>query len=102
MYRLDNNEAFPATLDDLWIASAPEDGYIDNLKIFVCPSSGKGLPASPGAGDYFYDGTDLKTGKALTPNSPSTALIIRDSDVNFHKGGRNNLFADGHTEWVTE
>ncbi|MBI4846055.1 MAG: DUF1559 domain-containing protein [Candidatus Omnitrophica bacterium] len=102
IYRLDNNEAFPPDLDVLYDSATPEDGYIDNLKVFVCPSSGNGMPSSPAVGDYEYDGTDLITGDNLTPNVASTALLARDTNVTFHKGGRNSLFADGHAEWITE
>ncbi len=95
LYRVDYNEAFPANLNLLYNAATPTAGYIDNLKSFVCPSSGHTTPATPGAGDYTYT-------QPATNNPISTTMIVQDSAVTFHGGGRNNLYVDGHTEWKTE
>ncbi len=93
MYRLDSNELFPEDLDSLYKASAPEEGYIDNLKIFVCPSTGSGVPANPSAGDYTYT-------KPGSNNPISSTVIVEDKATN-HSGGQNKLFVDGHVEWVS-
>ncbi|MFH1458982.1 MAG: type II secretion system protein [Candidatus Omnitrophota bacterium] len=95
LYRLDYNEAYPANLNLLYDSAAPEDGYIDNLKIFVCPSSGSSVPAAPVDGDYEYVAP-------TTNNPPSTTWIVRDTDVSYHTAGRNYLYTDGHTEWHAE
>lgn len=95
LYRLDYNESFPSNLDLLYDSSSPADGYIDNLKSFVCPSSGNSIPATPSAGDYAYS-------VPATNNPPSTDWIASDSEVTFHSAGRNYLYVDGHTEWRIE
>jgi len=95
LYRVDYNEAFPANLNLLYTAAAPSEGYIDNLKSFVCPSSGHGVPATPGAGDYNYT-------QPATNNPVSTTMIVNDNAVTYHVSGRNELYVDGHTEWKPE
>ena len=92
MYRLDNNDAYPTSLNDLYAADGSK--YIDNIDVFVCPSSGNGTPANPAAGDYAY------TGNFLTPNALSIALVAEDKATATHRSGKNALFADGHVEWV--
>ena len=92
MYRVDNEDRYPADLNVLYNTATPSDGYIDNLKVFKCPSTVNAVPATPGAGDYTY------VGAALAPNAPSGSLVAHD-DANNHAGGRNELFADGHVEW---
>lgn len=92
MYRLDNNDAYPSSLNDLYAADGSK--YIDNIDIFICPSSGNGTPANPGVGDYAY------TGNLLTPNALSTAPVAADSVATYHRNGKNQLFADGHVKWV--
>ncbi|MDD5746916.1 MAG: phosphopantothenoylcysteine decarboxylase [Candidatus Omnitrophica bacterium] len=95
LYRVDYNEAFPSNLDLLYNTATPADGYIDNLKSFVCPSSGNGVPATAGAGDYVYT-------KPATNNPASTTMIVRDNALTYHGSGRNELYVDGHTEWKPE
>ncbi|MBU0634853.1 MAG: type II secretion system GspH family protein [Candidatus Omnitrophica bacterium] len=85
MYRLDSDEAFPATLNELYT------DYIDNLKVFVCPTTGNATPATPAVGDYAYT-------KPASNNPASTALVVADNNGN-HAGGGNILFADGHVAW---
>jgi len=79
MYRLDNNEKFPSSLTDL------STNYIDNPKVFVCPSD-----PTPADGSYTY--TDPGS------NPLSTVSIVEDKADN-HTGGKNVLVVDGHVEW---
>lgn len=95
MYRLDYNEAYPTGLNLLYNSTDPTKGYIDNLKIFVCPSSGNAIPATPAAGNYEYTAP-------ASNNPPSTTRILRDNNLSYHLSGRNNLYADGHAEWIAE
>ncbi|MCP4649508.1 MAG: type II secretion system protein [PVC group bacterium] len=92
MYRLDNNDSFPADLNALYNSTTPTDGYIDNLDIFICPSTGAATPANPAAGDYDYTAPG-------TNNPASTVTIVADKAAN-HKGGKNTLYVDGHVSWV--
>jgi len=85
MYRLDNNENFPSSLDDL------STNYIDNVKVFVCPSVGGAAPASPAAGDYTYI--------APASNNPASTEPLVEDNAGNHSGGKNVLIVDGHVEW---
>ncbi|MFH1094553.1 MAG: type II secretion system protein [Candidatus Omnitrophota bacterium] len=94
LYRLDYNDAFPADLDVLYDAANLNDSYIDNLKVFVCPSTGTqlgDLGGAPSGGDYSY------TQPAVT--DPSATFIVEDTTT-IHGGGRNKLSIDGHVEYV--
>ncbi len=90
MYRLDNEDKYPTNLDLLYDVATPVDGYIDNLKIFACPTTQNAAPATPGAGDYTY------TLPALT--DVSSTVICEDNAGN-HNGGENTLAIDGHAAW---
>jgi len=95
LYRLDYNEEFPPDLDALYNAAAKDKGYVDNLKVFVCPSSGTqvgDLGDSPNAGDYAYTNPG-------SPNAPSFVVIVEDKTIDNHKNGKNQLAVDGHVEW---
>lgn len=92
MYRADYNEAFPTDLNLLYKGAAPEEGYVDTLKTFVCPSSGNTTPATPGDGDYTYT-------KPASNNPVSTTKIVEDEADTYHKNGRNAGFADGSAAW---
>ena len=99
MYRLDNEDSFPddgtsgsSSLDLLYDSTAPEDGYIDNLKVFKCPSTNTVLGSSsvPSDGDYDY------TTPAI--NDTSATVMASDKSGN-HAGGGNSLAVDGHVVW---
>ena len=97
MYRIDHNDDFPDDLDALYDNVNPEDGYVDNLNLFKCPSAGGVAPANPEAGDYTY----TKPGS----NHPKSDFVIvedKDTDGENHAGGKNKLCADGHVEWVAD
>ena len=94
LYRLDFNDAFPADLDILYDAADLENSYIDNLKVFICPSTGTqlgDLGGVPSGGDYSY------TQPGVT--DPSGTFMVEDTTV-IHAGGRNKLSVDGHVEYV--
>ena len=94
LYRLDYNDAFPPDLDVLYDAANLEDSYIDNLKVFICPSTGTvigDLGGVPSGGDFTY------TQPALT--DPSGTFMVEDTTA-VHGGGRNKLSIDGHVEYV--
>lgn len=92
MFRLDNEDQYPATLDDLYAGPLVTDNnYIDNLQIFKCPSTANAIPATPSAGDYSYPAVPA-------PNALSSTVMCSDN-VGNHAGGVNSLFVDGHTAW---
>lgn len=94
LYRLDYNDAFPPDLDVLYDAANIEDSYIDNLKVFICPSTGTqlgDLGGQPSGGDFNY------TQPALT--DASGTVIVEDTTT-VHTGGRNKLSIDGHVEYA--
>jgi prepilin-type N-terminal cleavage/methylation domain-containing protein len=93
MYRLDYNDAFPPDLDVLYNQATPQDGYIDNVQSFKCPSTGTVLGAGsvPTDGDYTY------TQPAVT--DPSDTFMVEDTTT-IHGGGRNKLAIDGHATYV--
>ena len=94
LYRLDYNDAFPSNLDVLYDAANLEDSYIDNLKVFICPSTGTQLAdlgGVPSGGDYTY------TQPAVT--DASSTFMVEDATI-VHAGGRNKLSIDGHVEYV--
>ena len=85
-YATDYRERFPASLDAL------HPNYIDDLDVFVCPSTGNATPGTPSGGDYVYHA-------GLTEASPSTTVIAEDKAGN-HSNGKNMLYVGGHTRWV--
>jgi prepilin-type N-terminal cleavage/methylation domain-containing protein len=104
MYRIDNEDQFPddgsggnTSLNLLYEGTAANaNNYIDNLKVFKCPSTNNPVPANPAAGDYVYTVPGL--------NDPSDTVICEDdpaADPPNHVGGRNALAIDGSTAWVS-
>ncbi|MBU1087279.1 MAG: prepilin-type N-terminal cleavage/methylation domain-containing protein [Candidatus Omnitrophica bacterium] len=88
MYRLDWDDQFPTDLTLLYDGTV--NGYIDNVKIFKCPSSPNAIPNNP-PGDYLYARPAV--------NSISSTEICQDFDSTFHGGGVNILAIDGHVAW---
>jgi len=86
-YATDHNERFPASLNALY------PNYIDDLKVFACPSSGNETPSAPDGGDYTY-----YTG--LTEAAASTEVILEDNAGNHGTSGKNVLYVGGNVEWV--
>jgi len=76
-YATDHNESFPADLDSL------HPNYIDDLSVFVCPSSG----------GYSYHA-------GLTVATVSTEPLVEDSAGNHRDAGKNVLYVGGNVEWV--
>ena len=94
LYRLDYNDAFPPNLDVLYDAANLQESYIDNLKVFICASTGTqlgDLGGVPSGGDFTY------TQPAVT--APSNTVIVEDTTT-VHGGGRNKLSIDGHVEYA--
>ena len=94
LYRLDYNDAYPVDLDILYDEDNLEDSYIDNLKVFICPSTGTqvgDLGGVPSGGDFTY------TQPLLT--ATSSTFMVEDTTV-VHSGGRNKLSVDGHVEYI--
>ncbi len=87
-YATDHNERFPASLDPLY------PNYIDDLDVFVCPSSGNDAASAPSGGDYFY-----YTG--LTEAAASTEPLLEDNEGNHKQAGKNVLYVGGHVQWVS-
>jgi len=93
MFRLDNGDNYPANIDLLYNVASPGDGYIDNINVFVCPSTGSPVPATPSAGDYTY----------TMPNLTDASTVIMCTDNTGNHGtpgsGGNALAVDGHVVW---
>jgi prepilin-type N-terminal cleavage/methylation domain-containing protein len=92
MYRLDYDDKFPADLTYLYNTTASK-AYIDNIKIFKCPSAATAMPTVP-PGDYVYT--------MPKPDDASTVIICADINTSGspnHQGGVNQLAMDGHTAW---
>ena len=87
-YATDHNERFPASLDPLY------PNYIDDLKVFACPSSGNDTPSAPGGGDYLYHA-------GFTEAAASTEPLLEDNDGNHKQAGKNVLYVGGHVEWAS-
>jgi len=87
-YATDHNERFPASLDALY------PNYIDDLDVFVCPSTGNEAPGAPSGGDYtYYSG--------LTEAAASTEPLLEDNEGNHGVAGKNILYVGGHVKWVS-
>ena len=86
-YATDHNERFPDSLDRLY------PNYIDDLDVFVCPSTANDTPASPSVGDYSYF-------SGLSEASASTEPLLEDKPDNHGSSGKNVLYVGGHVKWV--
>lgn len=87
-YATDHNERFPESLDALY------PNYIDDLDVFVCPSTGNEATETPSGGDYNYF-----TG--LTEAAASTEPLVEDNAGNHGTAGKNVLYVGGHTKWMS-
>ena len=84
MYSNDNKDKFPPDLETL-VAKT----YLrENKRMLICP-------ASKLRESYIYRGA------TITVANPPWMITVYEKQSN-HEGGRNVLFLDGHTEWVTE
>ena len=81
-YATDHNEKFPPTLEALY----PD--YIDDLQVFVCPSTGN------------ESGTDYLYHTGLTEAAASTTPIAEDAGGNHGQAGKNVLYVGGHVKWA--
>ena len=86
-YATDHNERFPESLDALY------PNYIDDLDVFVCPSTGNEAAGTPSGGNYTYF-----TG--LTEAAASTEPLVEDNAGNHGEAGKNVLYVGGHTKWM--
>lgn len=87
-YRDDHNEQYPPSLDAL------KDKYLDDMKVFKCPSSSSADPAAPAAGDYDYR-------SGLSPASKSTEALAEDKDKN-HPDGVNILRVGSQVDFQSD
>ena len=90
VYALDYEGMFPDQLSSLYPL------YISELRVFVCPNSTDKL-SSPDRiaedGSYVY-----VTG--LTSSHPADTVLAYDKPGNHGTEGREQLYVDGHVEWV--
>ncbi len=87
MYSADHNEHFPPNLQAL-----VDEGYIDDINVFICPSSGKTSITNADQGDYLYN-------PGLTESAPSTTPIVCDRPENHGGRGGNVLYVGGTVRW---
>jgi prepilin-type processing-associated H-X9-DG protein len=93
MYSQENNNQFPDKSGAIGFEMLRSGGYLENVPIYTCPSTGtKLLNDNPltEAVDYVYIGGYNKS------TSPDT-VIAYDKPMNHYKYG-NILFADGHVK----
>jgi len=90
-YATDHNERFPANLDALY------PNYIDDLEVFVCPSTGNAAPSAGG----IASGTDYIYHSGLTEAAASTEPLLEDKEGNHGQAGKNVLYVGGHVKWVS-
>jgi len=89
-YATDHNERFPVDLGLLY------PNYIDDVNVFICPSSGNEAPDEGSIGS----GSDFVYHSGLTESSPSTTPILEDNSGNHGSEGSNVLYVGGHVKWV--
>ncbi len=87
MYASEHNERFPQTLQEL-----VDGGYIDDINVFICPSSNLTEIENADNGSYLYN-----TG--LTESEPSTTPIVCDKTENHRGKGGNVLYVGGNVKW---
>ncbi len=87
MYATDHNEKFPPNLQAL-----VDEGYIDDLNVFICPSSGLSQISNADQGSYLYNA-------GLTESAPSTTPIVCDKPENHQGRGGNVLYVSGTVKW---
>ena len=69
---------------------------VDDLEVFICPSTGQAAPAAGGVGSgssYIYH-------LGLTEASASTEPLLEDSPDNHAGAGKNVLYVGGHVKWI--
>jgi prepilin-type N-terminal cleavage/methylation domain-containing protein/prepilin-type processing-associated H-X9-DG protein len=78
--------------------------YIDDLRLFVCPSSGSNTPTHSvilSASDYCYkDGLTETVSSDTTVAADTGAGGTLDSNDNHNDDGANILYVGGHVKWV--
>ncbi len=89
MYAADHNEKFPPNLQAL-----VDEGYIDDINVFVCPSSSLTEISSADEGSYVYNA-------GLSESDPSTTPIVADKPENHRGKGGNVLTVGGTVKWQT-
>lgn len=93
MYSMDNNEQFPPEDGAAGLEYLRKGGYLENAKIYVCPSCDT-VPAAPGEPlteetvDYVYRG-------GLSESDSVDLGLICDKAEN-HRNYGNILYLDGH------
>ncbi len=92
MWADDHDGEFPEKLSDLY------PNYVDNVKLFTCPSAG-------GPKITKKEEIDSRTSyiyvTGLTEASLSDAVVIYEDPSNHRGEGGNVAFADGHVEWLS-
>jgi len=84
LYASEHQGKFPSDLAELI-----EGGYVEDERVFDCPSS-------PGMGDARESDYHYTSGYTIL--SPSNTAIVFDKAVN-HKKGRHVLFVSGDIRW---
>ena len=83
-YAKDHDDKLPTSLNEL-------RAYVDNPRIFVCPSARDQSKPS-----YEIVGS----GRKLTEVASSPDAMLLREDPSDHRVGGHVLFADGHVQWV--
>jgi len=104
MYSSDYREQFPFATDGGGFEYLRDLSYLENVKMFTCPSTTNSLPSDvniTGSGSVSY-----QYALGLSEASSVDSAICRDNNTNHNKFG-NILFIDGHvsgyagTNWIT-
>jgi prepilin-type processing-associated H-X9-DG protein len=91
MYAEDNENAFPTNWQQLY----PD--YIDNLGVFLCPSSVNDLR---GKEILTAENNSYVLVPGLSSDMPARLILAYDKADNHQGAGRNVLFLDAHVEWM--
>ena len=98
MYSSDWQEKFPTLINYKGLEILRCNGYLENYKMFLCPSAIPSTTAGEGNQlvatncDYLYQTT---AGGAITEATSVDSSVARDDNSNHDKYG-NMLFVDGH------
>ena len=91
MYSQDYNEKFPNAVGASGWEQLRSQGYLENTKMFICPST----TDTPGTDQVASANTSYLYAPTMTEASSVDSGVARDANTNHSKYG-NVLFVDGH------
>ncbi len=99
VYAQNNDEAFPPNFDVLY----PDDeGYLDNARVFSCPSHPSEWQKIEETGEVRSEWTSYVYVAGLTNEDDAACVLAYDRFENHAEDGVNVLFLDTHVEWTPD